>query len=126
MSERDSERDASATPPAHVERATDDAARDALAIDEMPPARRRGSLAWKAAVPIVLLVAGAMFGVSSRAANGTDLRSDTTNLADVVRRADQRVKTKQEDVATLRADVEAAQLAAAKKDSGAARALALT
>ncbi|PZP01983.1 MAG: DUF881 domain-containing protein [Dermacoccus nishinomiyaensis] len=92
----------------------------------MPPARRRGSLAWKAAVPIALLVAGAMFGVSSRAANGTDLRSDTTNLADVVRRADQRVKTKQEDVATLRADVEAAQLAAAKKDSGAARALALT
>lgn len=126
MSERDSERDPSATPPAHVERATDDAARDALPIDEMPPARRRGSLAWKAAVPIVLLVAGAMFGVSSRAANGTDLRSDTTNLADVVRRADQRVKTKQEDVATLRADVEAAQLAAAKKDSGAARALALT
>ena len=110
MSERDSERDASATPPAHVKRATDDAARDALPIDEMPPARRRGSLAWKAAVPIALLVAGAMFGVSSRAANGTDLRSDTTNLADVVRRADQRVKTKQEDVATLRADVEATDL----------------
>lgn len=77
---------------------------------------------WQVAVPIVTLVAGLMFAVSSRAAHGTDLRSGNTQLSDVVAGADRRVKEKQQSVASLRRQVEQAQSAAAKKDGPAAQA----
>ena len=85
------------------------------------PSRRRVK-PWQVAVPIVTLVAGLMFAVSSRAAHGTDLRSGNTQLSDVVAGADRRVKEKQQSVASLRRQVEQAQSAAAKKDGPAAQA----
>ena len=84
--------------------------------------RPRRALVWKIGVPLVAIVAGGMFGVSARTAGGTDLRSGATNLTDVVARADHRVKTKQEDVAQLRAQLDAAQAQAAKKGGSAATA----
>lgn len=85
------------------------------------PSRRRVK-PWQVAVPIVTLVAGLMFAVSSRAAHGTDLRSGNTQLSDVVAGADRRVKEKQQSVASLRRQVEQAQSAAVKKDGPAAQA----
>lgn len=85
------------------------------------PSRRRVK-PWQVAVPIVTLVAGLMFAVSSRAAHGIDLRSGNTQLSDVVAGADRRVKEKQQSVASLRRQVEQAQSAAAKKDGPAAQA----
>lgn len=76
---------------------------------------------WKAAVPLALLIAGLLFGVSFRAARGTDLRSNETQLSDVVAAADRRVKQKQQSVADLRRQVQAEQAAAAKKDRSAAQ-----
>lgn len=76
---------------------------------------------WKAAVPLALVIAGLMFGVSFRAARGTDLRSNETQLSGVVAGADRRVKQKQQSVAELRKQVQAEQAAAAKKDGSAAQ-----
>lgn len=89
--------------------------------DAPPPAQRERKATWRLGVPLVLVLAGLMFGVSSRAARGTDLRSNETQLSDVVASADRRVKEKQQSVADLREQVQAEQAAAAKKDGSAAQ-----
>lgn len=90
------------------------------------PARRRHSVAWRVAVPLVAVTAGALFGVSSHVASGTDLRSGQTDLAGVVASADHRVKVKQHDVATLRAQVDTLQKRAAVSGGAAAAVKKLT
>lgn len=81
---------------------------EAFVHDQQPttPGTKK-SPAWKVLVPVVALTAGAVFGVSARASNGTDLRPGETNLADVVSRADHRVQDKQKRVAAMRSEVEA-------------------
>lgn len=62
-------------------------------------------MVWKAAVPVISLIAGGLFGVSAMTSRGTDLRASETNLADVVSRADHRVQEKQLKVADARKEV---------------------
>lgn len=97
---------------ANVEDALPHPAADATA--HTPDAPRRRSRAWQVAVPIVALVAGGLFGVSARAAQGTDLRSESNDLSRVVSEADRRNQTRQSEVAKLRSQVTALQ---EKRDS---------
>lgn len=69
-------------------------------------------------MPVIAASAGLLFGVSALASHGTDFRSGTTALSDVVERADHRVKTKQEDVADLRSEVAAQQARVARQGEG--------
>ena len=80
--------------------------------DHQTPSNTRRPWLWKAAVPVVTLVAGSVFGVSALTSHGTDLRSGETDLADVVTKADQRVKAKQTKVASARRNVEREKLKA--------------
>lgn len=100
--------------------AADDEMSDA-SVDESAEPQPRRAVGWKLVVPLVLVLAGLMFATSFRASRGTDLRSSDTQLSDVVAGADRRVKQKQQEVATLRKQVDDAQAAAAKKGGSAAQ-----
>jgi uncharacterized protein YlxW (UPF0749 family) len=71
--------------------------------------------AWQVLVPVVCLLAGFGFAVSARESRGTDLRSPATaNLADLVRSAEGEVRSSDQIVEQLQA-----QISAATKDAGA-------
>ncbi len=73
---------------------------------------------WTALVTVVAVSAGLMFGVSARAAKGTDLRPGQRDLVQVVQEADRRVKERATTVRGLQTEVDS--LTKGKKSSGAA------
>ena len=64
-------------------------------------------VAWRAVVPVVCLLAGALFGTTASVSQGTDLRPGPVNLADVIRKQTLRVEERAKDVQQLRAQVDA-------------------
>lgn len=68
-------------------------------------ARSRRGL-WRAVVPVVCLLAGALFGTSASVAKGTDLRAGETNLADLIRNQNRDVEAKAKSVQELRVQVD--------------------
>jgi uncharacterized protein YlxW (UPF0749 family) len=65
---------------------------------------------WSALVPVVAVLAGLLFATAERTSGGTDIRSNRTNLADLIRVAeranrldDNQVQKLQRDVAALTA-----------------------
>ncbi|GAB3580215.1 DUF881 domain-containing protein [Calidifontibacter terrae] len=61
---------------------------------------------WTAMVTVVAVSAGLMFGVSARAAKGTDLRPGQRDLVQVVQEADRRVKERATTVRSLQTEVD--------------------
>ena len=81
-------------------------------------ARRLVHGGWRALVPVVTLVAGFGFAASARDSGGTDLRPPgTTNLADLVRIAEGRVRAADKDLAALQAQVDGAATQAGVSDA---------
>lgn len=62
---------------------------------------------WKMAVPAVTLVAGLLFGVSASVADGDDIRPENRGRADALRSLNEAVVAKEQDVRTLREQVDA-------------------
>jgi uncharacterized protein YlxW (UPF0749 family) len=74
---------------------------------------------WRALVPVVALVAGLLFAVSARTADGTDLRSSSTaGLADLVRATAQRTQELQHEATSLDAQVQARTASVAATNGG--------
>ncbi len=61
---------------------------------------------WSAVVPIVALVAGAMFATSATTADGTDLRSSGGDLPGLIREQTRKNSQAANEVAKLRAEVD--------------------
>ena len=79
------------------------------------------SRVWRVATPLVVLVSGALFGVSAQQSDGLDLRGGRlTDLASVVRAERDRAGDLTEDAAALNAEVE--ELSAALGDRSVRRA----
>lgn len=81
------------------------------AQDQTPPAehrrrRRRLPRAGAFGVAFTLIAAGLLFATSAETAGGTQLRSDRSDLPDVIRAVDARVKARMDVVAGLRSDVD--------------------
>lgn len=111
--------DRAGAPPNGIPDATPDDEVPAMNASTAPSASgTRRPRRWRLAVPVIAASAGLLFGVSALASHGTDFRSGTTALSDVVERADHRVKTKQEDVADLRSEVVAQQARVAREGKG--------
>jgi uncharacterized protein YlxW (UPF0749 family) len=84
-----------------------------------------GASSWGVLVPVVCLLAGFGFATSARDAGGTQLRPvANTNLADLVRNAEARVKAGDRTLTALQAQVSAAAAAAGRGDSAVAAAQA--
>lgn len=78
----------------------------------------RALRSWRALVPVVCLVAGFGFAASARDSRGTDLRAPgTANLVDLVRQAEARVHSEDDQVVALQAQVTRATSAAGLVDS---------
>ena len=75
------------------------------------------SVAWRAAVPLIALGAGALFATSSHTARGTDLRPEQRDLASLVAAQRQAADRMIADLRRTRADVEAATRAGAAGDA---------
>jgi uncharacterized protein YlxW (UPF0749 family) len=75
-------------------------------------------------VPVVCLVAGIGFAASARDSRGTDLRAGNASLADTVRRAEQRVRSADQQVQALQAEVNRTAKQAGQGDSAVAAAQA--
>lgn len=72
---------------------------------------------WRAAVPVVCLLAGMLFAASRNAAGGYDLRGGrTTELSGLVRAAEARVAAAEEHLTDLRAEAERLEAAGAGTD----------
>jgi uncharacterized protein YlxW (UPF0749 family) len=85
------------------------------------PKQRVRARYWQVLVPVICLVAGIGFATSHSVSRGTDLRPpDTGNLVDSVRGAENRVHDLDAQVRTLQAQVNAAQKAAGRDNSGVA------
>ncbi|HHU09686.1 MAG TPA: DUF881 domain-containing protein [Intrasporangiaceae bacterium] len=69
---------------------------------------------WSILVPLVAVFAGALFSASSGAAQGTDLRSAASGLADVIRDETRRGEIRANEVGRLQGEVD--QLTQARKD----------
>jgi uncharacterized protein YlxW (UPF0749 family) len=78
-------------------------------------ARRR--TIWRALVPVVALFAGLLAVTTAHAARGTDLRSEQTNVADLVRAAEAKVRTTDARVTELQKQVGARTDQLAESDS---------
>lgn len=77
---------------------------------------------WRAAVPVVCLVAGLGFATSARDSGGTDLRAPgVVDLAGTVRTAEDRVKLADEQAKSLQAEVTRLTALAGRGDSAVAR-----
>lgn len=72
---------------------------------------------WAVLVPIVGILAGAMFSGSSRAAQGTDLRSTTANLPDLIRKQTQTNKARTGQLAAVQAGINRLQRESAPYDA---------
>jgi uncharacterized protein YlxW (UPF0749 family) len=78
-----------------------------------PPPRRlrwligRHFTVWTILVPLVAVLAGALFSASSGAAQGTDLRSAASGLADVIRDETRRATIRAAEVTRLQEEVDA-------------------
>lgn len=68
---------------------------------------------WSALVPVIALGAGLLFATSSTTARGTDLRSDTVELPDLIRERTIDNERSGQRVETLRSEVDDLTLAAA-------------
>ena len=66
------------------------------------------SAAWRAAVPVIALLAGTLFATSSHTARGTDLRPEQRDLADLVAAQRTTVDEALAEVRRTRSEVEAA------------------
>ena len=64
---------------------------------------------WAALVPIVGIIAGALFSSSSHAAQGTDLRSATADLPDLIRKQTTTNRARTDQLADVQAQVDALQ-----------------
>lgn len=73
---------------------------------------RRPTL-WSVAVPVVALVAGALFATSAATADGTDLRSSSNDLPDLIREGTRANARDGAEVARLQAEVDQLARAAA-------------
>lgn len=69
---------------------------------------------WSVLVPVVAIFAGALFSASSGAAQGTDLRSAASGLADVIRDETRRGEIRANEVGRLQGEVDG--LTQARKD----------
>lgn len=79
--------------------------------------RRFEPLAWKAAVPVVCLLAGLLFAASKETSDGFELRGGrTTELSELVRSAEARVSSAQQRLTELNAELRAREVAAAGSD----------
>ena len=98
--------------------AADPSAGDTLAAD--PPGRRwrlsRQLTVWTILVPLVAVLAGALFSASSGAAQGTDLRSAASDLGDVIRDETRRGTIRAREVTRLQDEVDALTQVATQRD----------
>ncbi len=62
---------------------------------------------WRLAVPVVCLVAGALFGTSAMVAQGTDLRPGPRDLSDLIRERNLETRDRTRQVQQLQAEVDA-------------------
>ncbi|MGI8578914.1 MAG: DUF881 domain-containing protein [Nocardioidaceae bacterium] len=84
--------------------------------------RRATRRAWRVLVPLVCLLAGFGFAASARDARGTDLRPPgTSNLADLVRRAESQVHAADRTLTELQAQVTQVTRRAGTRDSAVAK-----
>jgi uncharacterized protein YlxW (UPF0749 family) len=90
----------------------------------MSSRKRPRSLAWRAAVPAVFGLAGALFATSASSADGIDLRSSTTDIATLVQERArsvaalrEREQQLQQDVAALTASVQDGAVATARRQA---------
>jgi uncharacterized protein YlxW (UPF0749 family) len=100
--------DASTTDTAAADTATDDTQADAT----QPPGSRRWRLSrqltmWTILVPLVAVLAGALFSASSGAAQGTNLRSAASSLGDFIRDETRRGTIRAREVTRLQEEVDA-------------------
>jgi uncharacterized protein YlxW (UPF0749 family) len=72
---------------------------------------------WRVLVPVVALFAGLLAVTTAHAAHGTDLRSEQTNVADLVRAAEARVSSDDSRVKQLQSQVAARTDLLAQSDS---------
>lgn len=72
---------------------------------------------WGVLVPVVGLVAGALFSSTSRAAKGQDLRSTTANLPDLIRKQTRANQLRAVDLDRIQAQVDALEKASAPFDA---------
>jgi uncharacterized protein YlxW (UPF0749 family) len=105
-----------ATTPTPEATATDtptaDTATDASTDETQPPGSRRWRLSrqltmWTILVPLVAVLAGALFSASSGAAQGTDLRSAASGLGDFIRDETRRGTIRAREVTRLQEEVDA-------------------
>ena len=61
---------------------------------------------WTILVPLVAVLAGALFSASSGAAQGTDLRSAVSTIPDLIRAEDRRAEIRAREVARLQQEVD--------------------
>ncbi|MGH3424188.1 MAG: hypothetical protein ACRDO8_05635, partial [Nocardioidaceae bacterium] len=66
-----------------------------------PPSRARRRTRWRLAVPLAAGAAGLLMVTSALSANGTDLRSDTTDLSTLVHERTDRVADMRGRVQTM-------------------------
>jgi uncharacterized protein YlxW (UPF0749 family) len=71
---------------------------------------------WRLAVPLVFVLAGALFATSAGASRGSNLRGDRGNLADLIRAEERRLADVTARVEGLRADIDEATDGAARSD----------
>lgn len=82
----------------------------------LQPARRRRPV-WQAFVPLTALLAGLLFATSAATAQGTDLRAGRrTQLTELISEQGREVDRQEKRAAQMRADVAAAEAAAASRD----------
>lgn len=75
---------------------------------------------WTILVPLVAILAGALFSASSGAAQGTDLRSAASGLADVIRDETRRGTIRAREVTRLQEEVDALTQVATERDESVA------
>jgi uncharacterized protein YlxW (UPF0749 family) len=91
-------------------------------LRERGTGRWRRPTGWRAAVPLVLAVAGLLAATSAQTARGTDLRSvGRTDTADVIREQQHRADVQEAQVEALRRQVQALTARAAPAGSDLAR-----
>ncbi len=76
---------------------------------------------WQIGVPVVCLLAGALFGTTASVSRGADLRPASSNLADVIRKQTLRVEDRAREVQQLRSEVDALTDRAAPSNRGVTR-----
>jgi uncharacterized protein YlxW (UPF0749 family) len=116
----DALRSAAWRPRASTPDSASDADRAPESVSDAEPAvdtagsRGAGHSPWRWLVPAICLIAGLLFATSHEAAKGGDLRAaETTNLADLVRNAENEVSSDQRTLRHLQDAVDAATAQAA-------------